>query len=390
MRTCPQCGAQVGDTDDFCGNCGNYLGWGVKAAESGATAPVLPGIEVDDLAEPLGPVQAEPGRTTGSPRTAEPDRTTEPGRAAGSGTAAGPGRVTGPGKVAEPGKTARLDNVAGPGKAAEPGRTVRPGEVAAHLEADPAGFGPVLPGRPEARRPLPSTAVAADVDGPACPVCGTHNPPGRRFCRRCATPLQPQAQERTAARKRGWRWRGDRSRWLRRLAWSLVAVAVVVAGVVFWPRAGALWEDLRDRFASPVAVRPASTSSSAAVPDHPAANAIDGFSNRYWGAPDIGDSIEFTFAGPFRLLSVVVNSGAAPEEDAFVAEARPTGLSMIVTAADGATTTVPITLADEPGPQRTDTGVSDVVRIRLVVTSAAGFVPGKHIALGEVEFFRRS
>ena len=34
---CPQCGAQVGATDDFCGNCGNYLGWGAKARRIRAT-----------------------------------------------------------------------------------------------------------------------------------------------------------------------------------------------------------------------------------------------------------------------------------------------------------------------------------------------------------------
>lgn len=309
MSTCPQCGAQVGDTDEFCGNCGNYLGWGAKA-DSGPTAAVLPGVEADSPPEPV--------------------------------------------------------------------------------ETDPAKLGPVLPGRPEARRPLPSTAVTDAVDGPPCPVCGTHNPPGRRFCRRCATPLEHHAQERTAAERRRWRWRGDRSRWLRRLAWLLVAVVLVVAGVLFWPQAGALWEDVRDKLATPVAVRPASTTASASVPDHPAANAVDGLSNRYWGAPAVGDSIDFTFASPFRLLSVVVNSGAAPEQEAFDAEARPTELDMIVTSSDGATETVPIALADQPGPQRSDTGISDVVRIRLVVRDAAGLVPGKHIALGEVEFFRRS
>lgn len=291
-KTCPQCGAPVGDADDFCGNCGNYLGWG---------AP----------------------------------------------------------------------------------------EPAAESEPEPARLGPVPPGRPEARRPLPTSVTEVAVDGPPCPACGTANPPGRRFCRRCATPLRPGEPAPTATRRRRWRWRGDRSRWLRRLTASLVVAALVVAAILFYPRAGALWEDLRDRVATPTPVSPVSTSASASVPDHPAGAAVDGLSNRYWGAPSVGDSIEFTFAEPFRLLSVVVHAGAAAEAEGFGAQARPSALDMEVVTADGVTTTVPVTLADQPGPQRTDTGISEVTRIRLVVRDVAGLVAGRHIALGEVEFFRR-
>lgn len=290
-KTCPQCAAPVGDTDDFCGNCGNYLGWGA------------------------------------------------------------------------------------PEPAPEP-------------EQEPARLGPVPPGRPEARRPLPTTVAEAAVDGPPCPRCGTNNPSGRRFCRRCASPLGPAEPAPAAAKRRGWRWRGDRSRWLRRLTALLVVAALAVAAVLFHPWAAALWEDLRDRLATPAPVAPASTSASASVRGHPASAAVDGLSNRYWGAPSAGASIEFTFAEPFRLLSVVVHAGASADEEAFGTQARPSIVDIEVVAAGG-TTTVPVTLADRPGPQQTDTGISDVTRIRLVVRGVAGLAPGRHIALGEVEFFRR-
>lgn len=304
-RSCPQCGARAGDSDDFCGNCGNYLGWG--AGPEDTAEPVVAGVEEDTPA-----------------RQAEPEK-----------------------------------------------------------------LGPVPPGRPQAGRPPPTAAAEAVVDGPPCAVCGTPNPPGRRFCRRCATPLHPREHIRTAARRRRWRWRGDRSRWLRRLVALLVVAALVVAAILFYPRATVLWEDLRDRLSTPAPVVPASTSASASVPGHPQSAAADGLTNRYWGVPAVGDSVEFTFADPFRLLSVVVHTGASAEEEGFAAQARPSALEMVVGTEDGATHEVPVTLADEPGPQTTDTGISDVVRIRLVVRGVAGSAPGRHIALGEVEFFRR-
>ncbi|MBB4965406.1 zinc ribbon domain-containing protein [Saccharothrix violaceirubra] len=252
-----------------------------------------------------------------------------------------------------------------------------------------AGYlGPVAPGRPDAKRPLPSTHVDGAVDGPPCPRCGVPNPPGRRFCRRCGEPLYDQAVA-SSGRRRKRRWRGDRSRWLRRSAAAAVAVALAVTLWVFHPELLALWEDLRDRLATPAPVAPTSVTANAAVPDHPATAAADGLSNRYWGAPAVGDAVEFGFAAPFRLLSVVVHTGASAEKDGFAAQARPSALDMVVTTADGTTRTVPITLADQPGPQRTDTGIGNVVRVRLVVRSATGLGEGRHIALGEVEFFRR-
>lgn len=291
-KTCPQCGAPVGDTDDFCGNCGNYLGWG----------------------------------------TPEPTPQRQPA---------------------------------------------------------PTELGPVPPGRPAARRPLPTSVTEAVVAGPPCPVCGTTNPRGRRFCRHCAAPLRPAEHIPTERKRRRWRWRGDRSRWLRRLVALLVVAALVVAAVLFFPRASALREDLRDRLATPTPVSPASTSASAEVPGHPAAAAADGLSNRYWGTPSTGDSIEFTFTEPFRLLSVVLHTGATAEKDGFSSQGRPSSVDMAVTSADGMTRTLRLSLADRPGAQRTDTGISDVTRVRLVIRGVAGLAPGRHIALGEVEFFGR-
>jgi hypothetical protein len=222
-------------------------------------------------------------------------------------------------------------------------------------------------------------------------VCGTANLPGRRFCRNCGTALGPAARPAAASGRRWWRWRwrGDRSRWLRRLVALAVLAALVLAGIVLWPQLVRLVDYLRDRAATPAAVSPSRTVATAQVPGHPATNAVDGLSNRYWGAPHVGDAIQFTFPYKFRLLSVVVHTGASPRREDFIREARPLVLDMVVTSADGATRTIELRPVDKPGQQRTDTAISDVVQIRLVIREAAGLVPGRHIALGEVEFFRR-
>jgi hypothetical protein len=299
MRLCTQCGAPMRDADDFCGNCGTYLGWAA------------------------------------TPEPAEP--------------------------------------LAGPLAESEPEK--RPG--------------PVQPGRPEARRPLPSAVDDEAVIGPPCPACGIANPPGRRFCRRCAVPLVSGVNRERAPVRRRWRWHGDRSRWLRRLVAVAACAVLLLAAILFYPNALALIEDIRDKTSTPVAVGPSSSTATAEVPGHPAAAAVDGLSNRYWGATAVGDTVEFGFATPFRLLSVVVHTGAGVEEKAFLGQARVTSVDMVVTSADGVNRTIPLPLADKVGPQRVDTAVSGVVRVRLVVRAAAGLAPRRHIALGEVEFFRR-
>ncbi|MBB5958258.1 putative nucleic acid-binding Zn ribbon protein [Saccharothrix tamanrassetensis] len=391
-RSCPQCGAAVGDSDDFCGNCGNYLGWGGGALVGRSDGGVAAGGSGGGA---LG------GRSSGVAGGAPVGRSESAAGGVADGTPVGRTDGGAAGGVAADGSAGgapaeRSEGAAGSvasGSAA--GRPVggegrSTGYVDGPVRDRASGYlGPVPPGRPDAKRPLPTTTADVAVDGPPCPNCGTANPPGRRFCRRCATPLHPGETAASAARRRKWRWRGDRSRWLRRLVALLVVAALVVAAWLFHPKAFELWEDLRDRLATPAPATPTGVTANAAVPGHPAGAAADGLSNRYWGAPAVGDEVEFTFAAPFRLLSVVVHAGASAEEEGFAAQARPSALTAVVTTASGGTRTLPVTLADQPGPQRTDTGIGDVVRVRLVVRAATGLTEGRHIALGEVEFFRR-
>lgn len=185
------------------------------------------------------------------------------------------------------------------------------------------------------------------------------------------------------------RRRTSRSPWVRRIVLLLVLAALVVAGFLLYPLGNGAVQAVRDKLATPKPRDAAHVTATAAVPGHPAGAAADGLTNRYWGAPAPGAAVEFSFARPFRLLSVVVHSGTSTEREDFDRQARPEQLEMLVTDKEGHTRTVRIDLADQPGPQRTDTGISDVVRIRFVVRSAYALRPGRHIALGEVEFFGR-
>jgi hypothetical protein len=325
VRACPVCGSPNGETDDFCGNCGSYLGW------SGTVSKPTP-------AENVGPVR---------PGAAPP--------------------VAGP-----------------PAAAAEP-----PVEAVAQP-------GPRQPARPEAQRPVstPRTAEAA-MDGPPCPVCGTPNSPERKFCRHCAAPLHPAVA--APPLKRAWwrfrRRRGIGGRWgriARRVFAILVVLALIVAAGVFLPAGQSLYQTVLDKLGHAVAVVPVRVTANAEAAGHPASAAADGVTNRYWGALAVGDFVDFTFASPVRLLDVIITPGASTNPDEFAGQGRPTSVNLIATDTAGRSTTKTVALADRPGPQTVNTGISNVIGVRLVVLAAAGLGTGRVIAVGEVEFFRRS
>ncbi|MEV1044830.1 zinc ribbon domain-containing protein [Streptomyces sp. NPDC049916] len=240
--------------------------------------------------------------------------------------------------------------------------------------------------------------MAADeaTDGPPCPVCGTPNLPERRFCRRCAAPLR--AREGSADLpwwRTVWPFRrrvrgGSGGRVLRRFLLVAAVVGLLFAGFTLLPFGRYVFEDVRDKLGGTAEISPSGASASAAAPGHPAAAAIDGLTNKYWGAPALGDTLTCTFAKPFRLVGVVVHSGVSKEPQEFRRGARPTRAELLIETADGTVHEKTMTLNDKPGPQTLRTGVSDVVSVRLVVREATGRSGEAPIAVGEVEFFRRS
>ncbi|MDH6108471.1 hypothetical protein P3T36_003885 [Kitasatospora sp. MAP12-15] len=267
-------------------------------------------------------------------------------------------------------------------------------ETAPEPPADPLAVQPAKPVRP---RPVVRPSVIDDAqDGPPCPRCGTPNRPDRRFCRRCAAPLTivepapPLPWWRTR-----WPFRrrvriGGSGNALRRIIALLVVAVLVLAGVLFYPAGRNAYEDVLDKLRSASAITPSTVSASAADAGHPASAAVDGLTNTYWGAPQVGDSITFTFHTPIRLVDLIIHTGCSTDPQQYLQQARPTTLDLLATASDGKVHTQPVTLNDKPGPQTVVTGISDVLRLTLVVRSTAGTGPGREIALAEVEFFKRS
>ncbi|MFH8341871.1 NADase-type glycan-binding domain-containing protein [Streptomyces sp. AM6-12] len=450
MRACPACGASNGSDDDFCGNCGAYLGWssegaartpvggGNAPADEGSSPPATPEIDsrpnsrtaAASSGSPAADTRsrAEERRTTrtdtdAGPVQAPPVRGTAPTASGESG--APPARSTPPAPPAPPAPRTAPERAAAttprtppatptPPASPEP-RTSPPSAPAAPPPRTPPAApapraprapepvepevhqpAPVLPGKPVAPRPVVRPVERRDeVVGPPCPACGTPNPPGRRFCRRCATPLNPQA---APAPLPWWRtvWpfrrrvRAGSGRWVRVLVILLVVLALGVGGFLLLPAGRALFEDTRDKLAGTKAVTATRVTASAAVPGHPASNTKDGLSNRYWGAPGPGASVTYTFGKPFRLVDLIITNGASDSPEQYATEARALQMDMEVTSSDGTVHHKSISLNDKAGPQTVQTGIDDVVRVRLVLHSVTGLTAGRHVAVAEVEFFQRS
>lgn len=410
MPVCPDCGTANGEGDDFCGNCGAYLGWSRTAAaapasaaparsepapaptaavaETAPTAPAAPAAPADPAAqaEPAAPETARTESTwrNVSRRVTARSRRNQP-----------PAPDPDPAPPADPVEEASAQQAPEPTPARTPApEPVPPSTPAPDPQADPVA---VQPAKPVAPRPVVRASAADEVqDGPPCPRCGTPNLPARRFCRRCAAPLAVTAPP---PKLPWWRTRwpfrrrvriGGSGNALRRTIALVVLAALVVAGILLYPVGVSAFQDVLDKVRSTAPITPSLTSASAAVEGHPATAAADGLSNTYWGAPAVGDSVSFTFRTPFRLVDLIVHTGASADPEHFRQQARPLVLSLEVTASDGELHRKEITLNDQPGPQTVATGISDVVQVKLTVREAAGTGPGRTIALAEVEFFKRT
>lgn len=249
----------------------------------------------------------------------------------------------------------------------------------------------VQPAKPIAPRPESSAPVEETVpDGPPCPSCSTPNPPGRQFCRRCATPLVESAEPAVRRRRTRRFWNQDRHKLWRRLVILGALIALVVSAVLLYPLGKAALQNVLDKTSEPVPIRPATVTGSSAVPGHPAANLVNVRTDVYWGAPQPEAWADFQFDQPFRLVGMLVHVGPSAKPDAFTTQARPTLLDIIVTSADGRKRIVQANLADQPAQPQINIGAGNVTRVRIVIRSATDLTEGKHIAMSLVEFFTRA
>jgi RNA polymerase subunit RPABC4/transcription elongation factor Spt4 len=403
-RACPSCGTLNTEDDDFCGACGEYLGW-----EAAATAPqhepegaAEPDEESEPMPEPEPVPQPVPEPEPQPQPVPEPSATSEPVPL--PEPEPEPERVS----VPEPAPAPEPDQSSVPGPVPE--REPEPVPVAA---SDPVVVAPpVQPpaqrpsAQPAARKPTeaphrrPSTQRAArpeDAPRPGervCPNCGAGNAPDRHFCRRCATQLddaampvlaasaQPEAGARPLVRTRRFR------------AWWVVlpAVLLILGGTAWFARdwISATAAAFVDRVAAATPVSPVSIAASSSAEGRPPESAYDGFSNTSWApAPpgaSAGEYLEVAFDEPFRLVSMQMVPGASDDPAEFLAEGRPDTLLVTVTTESGAVAERTVTVADQPGSQSWDVGVDGVVGIRFTIGTAHGATDQTHVAIAELAF----
>jgi hypothetical protein len=185
------------------------------------------------------------------------------------------------------------------------------------------------------------------------------------------------------------RVRAGSGRAVRFLVILAAVLALCAGGYLLLPAGRALIEDTRDKLGTPKPVTPVAVRASAQVPGHPATRTTDGLSNRYWGAPEPGASVTYTFREPFRLVDLAVTNGPSASAEDYPRQARALEIDLEAITRDGEKHTERLALNDKPGPQTFATGISDVRTVRLTLRRPAGLARGRHLALAEVEFFRR-
>ncbi|MEV5601400.1 zinc ribbon domain-containing protein [Streptomyces sp. NPDC052299] len=404
-RPCPSCGAANAEDEDFCGSCGTYLGWSTRTRPGGprptpapdpdpeprpAPSPAAPGPDpasASDRERGAAPSPAVPAARPAPEPEPVPAPAPDPDP---SPVAPEPDPAPEPRTAPVPPPPAPRPPVPAPVRPARP----KPPEPAPEPAEEPIGA--VLPGVPVVARPTVRTAaVDEEPDGEPCPSCGANNRPGRTFCRNCAEPLKPRDQ---AAPLPWWRtrWpfnrrvRAGSGRLLRGGVIALVVAGLLVAGFLLVPAGRYVVEDVRDKLGSTGEVSPLHVSANASAPGHPAKAAVDGVTNTYWGAPKNGDALTAEFEDPFRLVGVTVHTGVSAKAEVFQKGARPTRADLTITTKDGKVHEKTMTLADKPGEQTLRMGISDVVSVRFTIREAAGQGGGHPIALGEIEYFKRT
>ncbi|NKI39921.1 NADase-type glycan-binding domain-containing protein [Streptomyces physcomitrii] len=282
-----------------------------------------------------------------------------------------------------------------------------PVEDPQHRPAPVRSVAPVLPGRPLAERPQVRAPgyEQGHEHGLPCPWCATPNRPDRRFCTRCAMPMErdgmQQAQHRPwwrrlplFGRRREIPWAGDRPP-LRRafdrlLSWGVGALAL---GLLIWAVVSipAGVQATRDHFAKRAPVAPDDIRASRSYQGHHPDLAFDKVNNTWWGSgirgTGEGQWIEARFDQPTRLLDLIITPGVSTKADELTKSALPHRLKATITTKEGKTRTRHLTLDQGAGGQRRAFRVGEVTKVRFTIESAYATSEKKQVALAEIEMF---
>lgn len=437
---CRSCGVPTYPGEMFCVSCGAYMGWDTTGGsptvvpEPVRTEPAPPGPWCPEYGRGDGPAWygAQPGpfadgptRTgTGPTGTSRPDT--------GVGASADPLFAPAAARPAPAWPQPEFTTPAEAGPWARPDRQEATGRRGRH--AAPRSAHPMAPAAARSAAPdplaaqtqvirgevvlwttlpeelgvpphLPRDAAPADGMPPLllCPACRSHNAENRTYCRPCGTLLRPEPGPPDLTRwqqlREKYLERPDIWHWDRRLAVIAAALPVcMVAGMSLGSAAAAAERAIplvKDRFLSQYAVAPDSVSASSSAKGFEAGLASDGVDNKAWapkgtGQEAVGQYWTAKFQTPFRLTSLVLVNGASVTPGQFFETGRPTRITVSATSTDQGIVQREIKLAGQPGPQRFDLGIDNVVAVQVQIDSVhPGLKPGMPVAMAEIQFFSR-
>jgi hypothetical protein len=246
---------------------------------------------------------------------------------------------------------------------------------------------PVLPGRPEPKRPEVRTPAATEESGITCWNCGFGNRSDRVFCRNCGVDLRdvpkpPPVQTQTFW-ERLWAW-------LRRHLRKLIALLVVLLLLLLALLAYFL---LFNRNDDVVVLPPAEVAASQADPEHPAVNAFDGVQDSWWGPGQYGGGeghyLYAAYRRPIQLFAIRIVPGVSPYPQDREKQNRPQQIDVTVQDASGRSTVYQMRLRDG-GVQDYPIQAANAVRVTLTVRSSYVSGRDRQLAIAEVQLLGRA